>query len=199
MTFSQRTELLEWLEQISEQSQRAGEIIRRVYSFVRKTPAQTQAVDINQVVHECARLLQVSLRHQDVALQLELSPSLSDVVVDPVQIQQVLINLLSNAIDAMGPLPRAERQITVRSSQNETGDIDVSVGDLGRGDSEDELERLFEPFFTTKADGMGMGLAISRSIIEAHRGRLWAERNPDTGLTFRFTVPIHSQELDHEP
>jgi len=196
-SFPQQTDLLGWLEQISEQSQRAGEIIRRVYSFVRKTPAQRHTVDINAVVHECARLLQVNLRHEEVALHLELSPALPEVVVDPVQVQQVLVNLLSNAIDAMSHLPRPERQITVRSRQNETGDIEVSVGDHGRGASEQDLERLFEPFFTTKSEGMGMGLAISRSIIEAHNGRLWAERNLDAGLTFRFTLPIHNQEAEH--
>jgi C4-dicarboxylate-specific signal transduction histidine kinase len=192
---SQENELVPWLEQICEQSHRAGEIIKRVYSFVRKTPAQARAVDINALVHECGRLLQVNLRHQGVALRLELADGLPEVWVDPVQIQQVLVNLMNNAIDAMSHLPRTEREILVRSRRNETEEIEVSVTDHGRGAAEENLERLFEPFFTTKAEGMGMGLSISRSIIEAHDGRLWAEpAADDRGLTFRFTLPLHNLE-----
>ena len=110
------------------------------------------------------------------------------------QIQQVLVNLMNNAIDAMSQLPKPECEIVVRSRWNETGQIEVSVCDCGRGTADENLERLFEPFFTTKPEGMGMGLSISRSIIEAHDGRLWAERNPDRGLTFRFTLPLHHSE-----
>jgi two-component system, LuxR family, sensor kinase FixL len=195
-----RTEndLVDWLEQISEQSHRAGEIIRRVYGFVRKTPAQTRAADINALVHDCVRLLQVNVRHQDVALRVELSENLPQVFVDPVQIQQVLVNLLNNAIEAMVHLPRDERKIAVCSHCDAGRNVEVSVCDRGRGASEEhagtKLERLFEPFFTTKSEGMGMGLSISRSIIEAHGGRLWAERNLDRGLTFRFTLPLFEKE-----
>ncbi|MEX2142129.1 MAG: ATP-binding protein [Pirellulales bacterium] len=191
----QDNELISWLEQICEQSHRAGEIIKRVYSFVRKAPAQARSVDINALVHECARLVQVNLRHQGVALRLELAEGLPEVSVDPVQIQQVLVNLMNNAMDAMSHLPRTDREIMVRSRCNETEAIEVSVTDRGRGAAEQNLERLFEPFFTTKAEGMGMGLSISRSIIEAHDGRLWAEPAADgRGLTFRFTLPLHNLE-----
>jgi C4-dicarboxylate-specific signal transduction histidine kinase len=190
----QEGELVPWLEQICEQSHRAGEIIKRVYGFVRKAPAVARAIDINALVHECRGLLQVNLRHQGVGLRLELAKGLPEVSGDPVQIQQVLVNLMNNAMDAMSHLPKAEREIVVRSRRNETGQIEVSVSDRGRGAADDNLERLFEPFFTTKTEGMGMGLSISRSIIEAHDGRLWAERNPDRGLTFRFTLPLHPSE-----
>jgi PAS domain S-box-containing protein len=181
-------DLLNWLGQISEQSQRAGEIIRRVYGFVRKAPAQAQPADINAIVNDCVRLLLVNLRHQEVAVSLNLSGPLPPVMVDPVQIQQVLVNLMNNAIDAAAHVPRAERLITIISGQIESGDIEIQVVDRGRGISDENLERLFEPFFTTKSEGMGMGLSISRSIIEAHGGRLTAERNCDRGLTFRFTL-----------
>ncbi len=193
-TSHQDPELIPWLEQICEQSHRAGEIIKRVYSFVRKTPAQTRPVDINALVHECAALLQVNLRHHGVGLRLRLAEGLSEVVVDPVQIQQVLVNLMSNAIDAMTHLPRDEREISVESRGAGGNGIQLCVTDRGRGAAEENLERLFEAFFTTKAEGMGMGLSISRSIIEAHDGRLWAERNPDRGLTFCFTLPIEHTE-----
>jgi C4-dicarboxylate-specific signal transduction histidine kinase len=190
----QTQELIPWLEQICEQSHRAGEIIKRIYGFVRKTPAQARPVNMNALVHDCAALLQMSLRHQGVALRLELAKELPQVTVDPVQIQQVLVNLMNNAIDAMAHLPRDERQLTVRSQRPGNTEIRVSVTDRGGGAADENLERLFEAFFTTKAEGMGMGLSISRSIVEAHDGRLWAERNPDRGLTFFFTLPIENTE-----
>jgi C4-dicarboxylate-specific signal transduction histidine kinase len=190
----QTQELVPWLEQICEQSHRAGEIIKRIYGFVRKTSAHARPVNMNALVHDCAALLQVNLRHQGVALRLELTEELPQVTADPVQIQQVLVNLMNNAIDAMAHLPREERQLVVRSQRPGSNEIRVSVTDRGRGAADENLERLFEAFFTTKAEGMGMGLSISRSIIEAHDGRLWAERNPDRGLTFFFTLPIENTE-----
>jgi PAS domain S-box-containing protein len=197
-TVAQQSDLVTWLEQIAEQSHRAGEIIRRVYGFVRKTPVQARAVDIGALVHDCARLLQVNVRHQDVALRMELQAHLPPVFVDAVQIQQVLVNLITNALDSMAELPRSERRIVIRSRVNGQGEVEVSVCDRGRGAADEntaeDLERLFEPFFTTKPEGMGMGLSISRSIIEVHGGWLWAERNMDRGLTFRFTLPLVEKE-----
>jgi PAS domain S-box-containing protein len=195
---AQQPELVAWLEQIAEQSHRAGEIMRRVYGFVRKTPVQARGADINSLVHDCVRLLQVNVRHQDVALRFDLGDNLPPVFVDAVQIQQVLINLITNAIESMADLPRAERRIVIRSQVKAAREVEVRVSDRGRGaaheSAEDNLERMFEPFFTTKSEGMGMGLSISRSIIEAHGGRLWAEQNPDRGLTFRFTLPLVEKE-----
>jgi PAS domain S-box-containing protein len=190
-------DLLDWLQQISEQSQRAGEIIRRVYGFVRKTPAQATCADMNALVHDCVRLLQVNLRHHEVAVSVDLADDLPPVWVDAVQVQQVLINLMNNAIEAVAHVPRTERRMVIRSRQNETGDVEISVVDHGRG-AEQNLERLFEPFFTTKSEGMGMGLSISRSIIESFGGRLWAERNTDRGLTFRFTLKPCQKEARDE-
>jgi two-component system sensor kinase FixL len=191
-------DLVDWLKQIAEQSHRAGEIMRRVYGFVRKAPVQTRATDLGALAHDCVRLLQVNIRHQDVAVRAVLDERLPAVFVDPVQIQQVLVNLITNAIDSMVHLPRSERRIVIRSRLNESGDVEVSVCDRGRGASDSHaaksLERLFEPFFTTKPEGMGMGLSISRSIIEAHGGHLWAQENPDQGLTFRFTLPLPEKE-----
>jgi signal transduction histidine kinase len=144
------------------------------------------------------RLLQVNVRHHDVALRVELEANLPPVFVDAVQIQQVLVNLITNAIDSMADLPRSERRIAIRSRVNRQREVEVSVCDRGRGvadeNTAENLERLFEPFFTTKPEGMGMGLSISRSIIEAHGGWLWAEQNTDRGLTFRFTLPMVEKE-----
>jgi C4-dicarboxylate-specific signal transduction histidine kinase len=189
-------QLIAWLEQICEQSHRAGEIIKRIYRFVRKAPAQARPVDVNTVVHECVRLLQVNVRHEDVVLRVELSRVLPKVLADPVQLQQVLVNLLTNAMEATAQLPRGERQIEVHSRRTDGGQVEVSVSDCGRGVAEADFERLFEPFYTTKPEGMGMGLSISRSIIDAHGGRLWAERGSAGagGLTFRFTLPQFNEE-----
>jgi C4-dicarboxylate-specific signal transduction histidine kinase len=187
-------ELTVWLEQICEQSQRAGEIIRRVYGFVRKSPTQARFVDLRELVQDCTSLLQVNLRQQQVEISLDLAADVPPVSVDPVQIQQVLINLMNNAIDAMADLPKGERQLRVRLFRRANEEAEVQVMDCGCGAGDIDLEQLFEAFFTTKTEGMGMGLAISRSIVEAHGGRLWAERNQERGLTFRLALPLQPKE-----
>jgi C4-dicarboxylate-specific signal transduction histidine kinase len=187
-------ELTVWLEQICEQSQRAGEIIRRVYGFVRKSPTQARFVDLRELVQDCTSLLQVNLRQQQVEISLDLAADVPPVSVDPVQIQQVLINLMNYAIDAMADLPKGERQLRVRLFRRANEEAEVQVMDCGCGAGEIDLEQLFEAFFTTKTEGMGMGLAISRSIVEAHGGRLWAERNQERGLTFRLALPLQPKE-----
>jgi two-component system sensor kinase FixL len=188
-------ELIGWLEQICEQSQRAGEIIRRVYGFVRKAPTQSADGDLPELIRDCASLLQVSLRQQQIDLQLELENDIPSVMIDRVQIQQVIVNLMNNAIEAMAELPREQRHLTVKLFRRDDEEVEISVADQGCGSQQEDLERLFEPFFTTKAEGMGMGLAISRSIIDAHGGRLWAERNSKGGLTFRCSLPFRGDEV----
>jgi signal transduction histidine kinase len=188
-------DLVNWLEQIVAQSQRAGEIIRRVRGLVRRDPPQKQTADTNRVIRDGASLLQPNLRHDEVKLELKLAAKLPPVIVDEVQIQQVLINLVTNAIDAMRALPPNQRRLIVESRETKSGEIEIAIHDHGAPvpiELAKNLEKLFEPFYTTKTGGMGLGLAISRSIVEAHGGRLTAEQKPDTGLTFRFTLPSQS-------
>jgi PAS domain S-box-containing protein len=183
-------EILGWLEQIAVQANRAGEIIRRIGRFVRKSPAKLVAADVNEIVRDVVELLSVDGRLDVVDLQLELADNAPLVNVDRIQIEQVLVNLLRNALEAMSNNPSADRQLRVRTEWLPTTAVRVVVRDNGRGLPPEDLKRLFEPFFTTKSEGMGMGLSISHSIIEAHGGRMEALANSDRGLTFQFTLPI---------
>jgi C4-dicarboxylate-specific signal transduction histidine kinase len=183
-------EILSWLEQIAVQANRAGEIIRRIGRFVRKSPAKLAPADVNRIVRDVVGLLSVDVRLDAVELELQLAESLPPVQVDRIQIEQVLVNLLRNALEAMADNPAAQRQLTVRTELLPSAAVRVAVRDNGRGLESDELNRLFEPFFTTKTDGMGMGLSISHSIVEAHGGRMEAMPNSDRGMTFQFTLPV---------
>jgi signal transduction histidine kinase len=124
---------------------------------------------------------------------LELAPALPEVSGDPVQLQQVIINLAVNGTDAMAAVDDGPRDLTIRSRQESLREILVEVQDSGTGIDPGDEERIFDAFFTTKRDGMGMGLSICRSIIEGHGGRLWASRNPERGATFHFTLPVHQR------
>ena len=179
------------LTKISEQAKLAGEIIRRVRTFVRKgeTPVSNSAIDINGVVEKAVELVEFQMRRGDTAVELHLDPSLAPVPADRVQIQQILVNLILNAIEAMHELPVEERRIRIRTLYEEDEQVHVLVHDNGLLPPDLDLERLFDPFYTTKASGMGMGLAICATIIEAHQGRIWASHDGDRGLAFHFTLP----------
>lgn len=184
------SEVTGWLEQIAAQATRAGEIIRRIGRFVRKSPAKLVTADVNEIVKSVIELLSVDGRLDAVDLRLELADDAPPVCVDRIQIEQVLVNLLRNALEAMANNPAANRQLRVRTERHSSELVEVVVSDNGPGMPPEQIHRLFEPFFTTKSEGMGMGLSISHSIIEAHGGRLEARANPDRGLTFHFTLPI---------
>ena len=181
-------ELREVLVQITNQALRAGEVIRRLRTFVKNRAAQTEVVDINRLIDELRVLAEPDARVNDMRLVLELDPSLPRVSADPVQIQQVLLNLLRNAIDATLEAGTAEREIQVQT-RSVDGDIEVAVVDHAGGIPEAVAANLFNPFFTTKAEGTGLGLAISRSIIRAHRGKLVHRPTAGGGTTFLFTLP----------
>ena len=179
----------EALEQISCESRRAGDIVRRLRDFVRKRRQKIVPVDVNDLIRESVRLLAADFRHAGVRCQLELAASLPPALADGVQIEQVLVNLLRNAVDAMSQSPAAERQLLVKSDVADAA-LRVKVIDRGCGADADVRRSMFDAFFTTKPEGMGMGLAISRSIIEGHSGHIQAIANPDAGLTIEFTLPI---------
>lgn len=174
------------LGKVAEQATRAGNIIRRLRAFLEKRgPAMTSA-DIARVVDEAIRLGQINAAERGIKLRVTIERDLPMVLIDRIQIQQVLINLLKNAAEAMDQAPRRELRIAVARTAAAT--VEVAVSDTGPGIAPDIAEKLFQPFVTTKAKGMGMGLAICRGIVEAHHGRLRLERNPDGGATFRFTL-----------
>src|SRR5208283_2517692 len=131
-----------------------------------------------------------------VQIALELDPELCSTNGDNAQLQQVMLNLVLNAFDAMKDVPEDKRMVILRTRQLDAASIQVEVSDRGTGISPDRLVNLFEPFRSSKRDGLGLGLSISRSIVEAHKGRLWAENNPDQGATFYFTLPVHEEELN---
>jgi PAS domain S-box-containing protein len=192
-----KSNLAQWVKQISDQATRAAEIIRRSSRFVRKSPVRRSTVDINDLIRDCLQLENLELRAHRVKLRCDLAHSLPAITADGLQVQQVLVNILRNAIEAMADTPEAERRLWVRS-ENHDGSVQISIRDNGSGIDDKQAKKLFEPFFTTKAEGMGMGLAVSQAIVEAHAGRLWAEPNPDRGVTFYLTLPLSREEPSHE-
>jgi two-component system sensor kinase FixL len=182
------------LDQISGQALRAGEIIRRIRSLVRNEDVRREAHDVNVLIREAHALLVADARVHDGNLSLDLGDPLPPVVVDRVQIQQVLMNLVHNAFEAQGAEHSgAPFEVRIATRLTETGDVEVSVNDLGPGLTGDLEQRIFEPFFTTKATGTGLGLAISRSIIKAHSSRLNYRANEPRGACFFFVLPVHQE------
>jgi signal transduction histidine kinase len=167
-------------------ARRAAEIIDHVRSLFKKSFPQREPVNLNELIREIALLLQNDSRRNSVAVHLELAENLPEVAGDRVQLEQVLMNLMLNAIEAMRD---ANGELTITSKATDDGQLLVSVTDTGVGIPTDKVDRIFDTFFTTKPQGTGMGLAISRSIMESHGGRLWATSNSGRGSTFRFTLP----------
>ncbi|MGY3584859.1 PAS domain S-box-containing protein [Bradyrhizobium sp. USDA 4341] len=173
---------------------RAGEVIQRVRALMNKTTGQMAPLDINEAINEVIGLVQHELQSHLVSLQLDLAPALPPVVADRVQLQQVILNLVVNGIEAMQPVTDRPRELVIRTRHDDAGQILVTVTDCGVGVATENAERLFDAFYTTKASGMGMGLSICRSIVEAHRGRLSMSRNIGPGTTFQFTLPLRQED-----
>src|SRR6266446_5050671 len=176
---------------IIDDGNRASEVIRRVRALANKTDIEKAPLDLNDVVREVIPLVQRELISHLVSLRTELAPALPMILADRVQLQQVIINLMMNGIEAMQSVTDRPRELLIRSRQDETQHVLVSVTDCGVGISAENADRLFNAFFTTKSTGMGMGLSICRSIMEAHGGRLWATSNLPHGATFHFTLPVN--------
>jgi len=181
-------------ESIIMDGKRAGEVIRRVRALANKTDTQKAPLDLNDVVHEVIALVRRELASRGVSLRTELAPVLPLVLADRVQIQQVMINLVINGIEAMEGVTDRPRVLVIRSSQDEADQVSIAVKDSGAGIAAEDADRLFGAFVTTKSSGMGMGLSICRRIIQAHGGRIWFEPNPTGGAAFRFTLPVHRAE-----
>ncbi len=188
-------ELQAALGRVERNTERAGEIIRQLRDFVRKGEPQRTPVSVNYLVREIYRLMRPEVRQQQIALALDLAEDLDPVAVDSIQIQQVILNLIRNGIDAVNASRDEGREISIRTYRNGAG-VEIAVSDTGAGIAPEVAERLFEPFVTTKPQGMGIGLSISRSIIDAHGGRLWATPNPERGTTFHVFLP--SEGSNHE-
>ena len=180
-------DLVEILSDIVADDQRASEVLRRVRAFIKKDKTPRRLVDINAIVQDVVSLLRSDANIRNVSVEVDLHPGLPLVLGDHVQLQQILVNLLMNAFDALGTA--RERRVMVTTHKAGTA-IRVAVNDSGSGIPTADLARIFDPFYTTKASGLGMGLSIARSLIEAHGGQLWAENNKDGGATFAFTVPV---------
>jgi C4-dicarboxylate-specific signal transduction histidine kinase len=180
------------VEWIIDDGNRASEVIRRVRALANKTDIEKVALDLNDVIREVIALVQRELTSHQVSLRMELAPALPTILGDRVQLQQVIINLVMNGIEAMQPVTDRSRELVIRSRKDQTQQALVSVTDCGVGISAENADRLFNAFFTTKSSGMGMGLSICRSIVEAHGGRLWATANVPHGATFQFTLPVNA-------
>ena len=178
------------LRDIVADDSRAGEIIRRMRELVRKGDLELVALDLETIVRDVIMLIHSDAILHNVNIVLQIDPGLPKVYGDKVQLQQVMLNLLLNAFQAMKDCPVNDRQVTVRTELDGGHKLIVAVRDPGEGLKEDQLEKMFQPFYTTKNNGLGLGLAISRSIVEAHGGRLWAQNNSDRGATIMFTVPF---------
>ena len=182
------------VELMLDDAQRASEIITRIRSLVKKAPPQKDWLDINQTIREVIGLARNEIQRNGVALETQLSDDMPLIFADRIQLQQVMLNLMMNAIEAMTQVT-TPRELLISSEADDSKGVVVVVRDSGPGLDSKSHERLFEPFYTTKPQGMGMGLAICRSLIEAHGGRLWATTNAPHGAVFQFTLPIGSVKV----
>ena len=181
------------VERIIKDSYRASAVISRIRSLVKKAPPRNDLVDLNEVIVEVFALAASEVRRNRVALKQQLKQDLPQIHGDRVQLQQVILNLIINGLEAIAKSKNGTRELSVSSNQDEAANVVIAVSDSGEGLDVGNLDHVFDAFFTTKADGMGMGLAISRTIIESHGGRLWATANSPQGAVFHFTLPTGAE------
>jgi PAS domain S-box-containing protein len=180
---------------IVRDGRRAADVIARIRALMRRTRTEMAPVDINHAIQEVAILVQAEVRKNGVKLRIDLDPALPPVIGDRVQLQQVVLNLVINAIEAMASVDCDNRELRIISRRQEPETVLVAVRDSGVGIGQQSFEEISAAFFTTKPHGMGMGLSISRSIVGTHGGRLWAEANADGGATFQFTLPVKADVI----
>ena len=184
-------EVRDAFDRIIKAGRQAGEVISRIRAFIKRVPARKDSFKINEAILEVIALTHGELAKSSVSLQTQLASGLPLVEGDRVQLQQVILNLTVNAIEAMNEVSEGSRDLLIRTSVDTPGEVIITVRDSGRGLKPEDLERLFEPFYTTKPTGMGMGLSICRSITETHGGRLWVTANVPRGASFHLSLPAH--------
>ena len=180
------------MQDVVKDGSRASAVIQRVRAMVRKTPPQMSPIDINEAVLQIMTLTHAEAEGRRITVDTELSNGLLPVFGDRIQVQQVILNLLLNALEATGDSPAGQRRVVIKTAPHTPSEVGISVLDCGKG-LPDDIDRVFETFYTTKPDGMGMGLSISRSIIQGHGGRLWATQNHPQGAVFHFTLPTNRE------
>jgi len=185
------TILREAMDKAAEQALRAGQVIRRLRDFVARGESERRVESITKLVEEASALALVGVKDLGIRVQFQFDPEIDLVIADRVQVQQVMLNLIRNAMEAMENSP--SRDLVIATAED-GGQARVSVVDSGSGIAPEIAEQLFQPFITTKRQGMGVGLSISRTIIEAHGGRIWVEPNPAGGTVFYFTLPVVNEE-----
>jgi len=191
-------QVTEVMSSVSDEVDRAAGIISHLREFVRKGRPRRSTVDVKELVEDVMKLLEPDIRQNQITVHFKLDVQTPAVSADPVQIQQVAVNLIRNAIDAMSELPASERILSLAAKCTKEEAIEIAVADTGKGLSPDIADNVFEAFFTTKDDGLGIGLAISRTIVEAHGGRLWTVPNRPQGAVFCFTIPLQNGKADDE-
>jgi C4-dicarboxylate-specific signal transduction histidine kinase len=180
------------VERIVRDGRRAGDIISRIRALSKQTSTEKESLDVSGIIQEVVVLVQAEVRRNRVALRTELADDLPRVLGDRVQLQQVLLNLMMNGIEAMRRVDDRPRELVIRTQKGDESQVSVAVQDSGMGLESANMDRIFDAFYTTKREGMGMGLSISRSIVENHGGRLRAAANKGPGATFEFTLAEHS-------
>jgi PAS domain S-box-containing protein len=191
-------DLLAAMQKASEQAERAGKIIRRMRDMVKKGEPHRQPIGLPELIDETRAFADIEAQRNSTQLLVNIPENLPRIVVDRIMIEQVLLNLIKNGIEAMSALPPEARRLSIEARSKDTRTVEVIVTDQGHGLAEEDMDRIFTPFFTTKPDGMGIGLPICRSIIEFHQGRLWVERPRQGGTAFHFTVPQEDKDEHDE-
>ena len=191
----QKDKLQTALEQISQQAQRAANVIQNLRQYLSKGESKRELVDLNHLIRQTGEIAFIDVNKENIKIHYNFQNDLTQLKIDPIQIQQVIVNLLRNSLDALSNMPQNNRHLYIQTEINNDQEAQVSVSDNGPGFNDTDMEKLFHPFYSNKPHGMGMGLAISRSIIEAHDGRLTAANNAHGGATFTFTLPIEHNPL----
>jgi signal transduction histidine kinase len=184
------------IDRIVNDGERAAGILSRIRDFSKKAPARREGLEINQAILEIIALARVPMSDNGVLAKMQLAEGLPHILGDRVQLQQVILNLIMNAIEAMSEVTKGPRELLISTSTTEASAVLVTVSDTGPGLSQASAERIFDAFYTTKASGLGMGLSICRSIAEAHGGRLWVKPNEPRGAVFCLMLPVGEKSIE---